>query len=218
MIENQNLIQNYFKENSYVVIKNYLNKDMSNMFYNYCKIKVSSIDFKIEHYTESYNRKWDGGFGEQQVASAYSSYGDVLMDTLLNLSTHNMKLYTNIDLIPTYSYWRLYEKGNDLKRHIDRKSCEISTTLCLGYDISNLKETNYNWPIFVKDKNSGQSKPIYLEPGDMLIYRGCELEHWREPFLGLNHAQVFLHYNENNEENIKNYLDGRPMFGIPKLT
>ena len=62
MIENQNAIQNYFKENSYVVIKNYLNKDMSNMFYNYCKIKVSSIDFKIEDYTESYNRKWDGGF------------------------------------------------------------------------------------------------------------------------------------------------------------
>ena len=59
---------------------------------------------------------------------------------------------------------------------------------------------------------------VNLNQGDMLVYKGNILEHWREPFLGLNHAQVFLHYNENNEENIKNYLDGRPMFGIPKLT
>jgi len=213
----QNEIQNYFKNNDYVVIKNYITKDVASIFYNYCKTKVASIDYKIKHYKENYDRKWDGGFGEQQVISAYASYGDVLMDTLLNLSTHNMKLYTNIDLIPTYSYWRLYEKGNDLKKHIDRKSCEISTTLCLGYDISNLNENNYSWPIFVRDKNTKQPKPIDLEPGDMLIYRGCELEHWRETFLGLNHAQVFLHYNENNEENRKNYLDGRPLFGVPKL-
>jgi len=23
---------------------------------------------------------------------------------------------------------------------------------------------------------------VNLKPGDMLIYRGCNLEHWREPF------------------------------------
>jgi len=48
----------------------------------------------------------------------------------------------------------------------------------------------------------------------MIIYRGCELEHWREPYWGKNHAQVFLHYNEKNGQyDIPN--DGRPILGMP---
>ena len=54
---------------------------------------------------------------------------------------------------------------------------------------------------------------INLKPGDMLIYDGCELEHWREPFKGKVCAQVFLHYNINC--NKSNKFDGRPMLGLP---
>jgi hypothetical protein len=116
-----------------------------------------------------------------------------------------------------YSYWRLYQKDSILKRHLDRKSCEISTTLCLGYDISDVDQNVYpdfDWPMFIKDKNNNEI-PIHLKPGDMLIYRGCEVEHWREPFIGTNHAQVFLHYNDANGENpIAN--DNRRCLGVPK--
>jgi hypothetical protein len=67
--------------------------------------------------------------------------------------------------------------------------------------------------MFVKDIN-GNELPIHMKPGDALIYRGCEIEHWREPFIGNNHAQVFLHYNEKNGDyNIIN--DGRPVLGFP---
>jgi hypothetical protein len=53
-----------------------------------------------------------------------------------------------------------------------------------------------------------------MKPGDMIIYRGCELKHWREPFWGKNHAQVFLHYNEKGGQyDIPN--DGRPILGMP---
>ena len=53
-----------------------------------------------------------------------------------------------------------------------------------------------------------------MKPGDMIIYRGCELEHWREPYWGKNHAQVFLHYNEKGGQyDIPN--DGRPILGMP---
>ena len=51
----------------------------------------------------------------------------------------------------------------------------------------------------------------------MLIYRGCELEHWREAFEGDNCGQVFLHYNEaNSPEGQKNIYDGRPFIGLPQ--
>ena len=57
---------------------------------------------------------------------------------------------------------------------------------------------------------------VDLKIGDMLIYSGCELEHWREPFEGKVCSQVFLHYNHANGPFAQtNLLDGRPLLGIP---
>ena len=41
--------------------------------------------------------------------------------------------------------------------------------------------------------------------GDMIVYRGCEIEHWREKFEGNNHAQVFLHYNNVDNPMVRDY-------------
>ena len=50
----------------------------------------------------------------------------------------------------------------------------------------------------------------------MLIYSGCELEHWREPFEGQLCGQVF-HYNHADGQFAKsNLYDKRPMLGIVK--
>ena len=161
---------------------------------------------------------------DQQVLGSYSKYADWVMETLLMYMIPIMKAKTGMDLIPTYSYTRLYEKGNKLRRHKDRASCEISTTLHLGGD---------EWPIFL-DPSGGDfvineykeiHKPgapkgirIDLKVGDMLIYSGCELEHWREPFEGNVCSQVFLHYNHaNGPFSQTNLLDGRPMLGVPKF-
>jgi hypothetical protein len=136
-----------------------------------------------------------------------------------------MKQQTNLNLIPTYSYARIYEKGSILKRHKDRPSCEISTTLNLGGDA---------WPIFIDPTGSNNvideykniMKPnapagikVDLEPGDMLVYSGCELEHWREEFTGNICAQVFLHYNHvNGQFKDNNLYDKRPLLGLPPFT
>ena len=97
---------------------------------------------------------------------------------------------TNLKLVPTYSYTRLYSYGSVLKRHKDRKSCEISTTLNLGGD---------SWPIYLKKENKKEIK-VNLKPGDMLIYSGCDLEHWRDKFTGNECGQVFLHYNREGKK------------------
>tara|TARA_R100001126_G_scaffold30079_1_gene16656 strand:- start:96 stop:509 length:414 start_codon:yes stop_codon:yes gene_type:complete len=131
---------------------------------------------------------------------------------------------TGLNLVPTYSYARLYKKGDILHRHKDRPSCEISTTINLGGD---------PWPIFIDgtgadnviDERKNIIKPnapegtkVLLEVGDMLVYSGCELEHWREPFEGNVCGQVFLHYNHvNGPFAEKNRFDKRPMLGVPKL-
>ena len=67
------------------------------------------------------------------------------------------------------------------------------------------------WSIYIEPNIE-----INLEQGDMLMYRGCELEHWRDPFEGKNCVQVFLHYNDASNKNAKqNKFDGRPMLGLP---
>lgn len=221
MIDDSTLknIQNYFKENNYVVIKGFLDQNTATLFYNYCINKVKKVDFLTTHGKSEYRPDWDGEFGDPQAPNSYSCYGDCLMDTLGFLSTETIEKYTNLKLIPEYSYWRFYQHGEELKRHRDRESCEISATLCLGYNFSNLsaeEQKTYNWPMFVEDYNNiDNGFPVDLQPGDIIIYKGCELDHWREKFKGLNQAQVFMHYNDANGA-YKKLFDGRPILGIPK--
>ena len=50
----------------------------------------------------------------------------------------------------------------------------------------------------------------------MLIYSGCDLEHWREEFNGDDCGQVFLHYNKSSSKTAKEtYLANRPLLGVP---
>jgi len=132
-----------------------------------------------------------------------------------------MEKATGLKLYPAYTYARIYKKGDELKRHKDRFSCEISTTMNLGGD---------SWPIhlepdstkgfekkngkYVSEKSKGVK--IDLKPGDMLVYSGCELEHWRKKFKGKDCVQVFLHYNNRKTPGSKdNMFDKRLHLGLP---
>ena len=202
----------FYKDNNYVVIKNFISPELARFVYNYCLIRATRAATMVNNRWPDYRPDVDGTFQDQQVPGTYSCYSDPVMETLLSFGHQGMQNITGLRLHMTYSYWRLYKQGDVLKRHKDRPSCEISTTLCLGYDVSNLGY-NYNWPIFVKNKDNIEI-PILLEPGDMVLYKGCILEHWREPFLGNNHAQVFLHYNDKNGK-FNNLYDNRPELGLP---
>jgi len=210
---------NFFKENHWVKIENFINKEVCLLLYHHVILNAKRLSY-LEELDNNYDKNIWGTFDDHQALGDFSKYGDPIFDALLDVCTDQMKTLTDKDLIPTYSYHRLYTTGTELKRHKDRPSCEISTTLCLGYDTSNIdknKYPNWNWPMFVGPRTGEEDTdglPISMKPGDMIIYRGCEIEHWREPFIGNNHAQVFLHYNEKDgEHNIK--YDSRPILGLP---
>ncbi len=195
-----------FQKNHYLVIKQAINKELANFLYNYFSIK-KDVAYTVLHsgfvspYTEYF-----GHWNDSQVPGSFSHYADIAMDTLLLKVQPIMEQHTKIKLIPTYSYTRMYAKGNELKRHKDRSSCEISTTMNLGGDL---------WPIFIKLSNK-KNIQVILEPGDMLVYKGCVLEHWREPFQGDECCQVFLHYNNALSDFAEeNKYDKRPHLGLP---
>ena len=171
-------------------------------------------------YISDFTNEW-GVWNDEQVPNTYSHYADVAMETLLLRTLPIMEKHTKLKLNPTYSYARIYKQGDVLKRHKDRFSCEISTTLNLGGD---------SWPIYLEPKKNvgipdgkkitvstnNKGVKIDLSPGDMLVYRGMELEHWREEFQGKDCAQVFLHYNDQkSNDSDKNIFDKRPHLGLP---
>ena len=207
-----NDIQKHFEQNSYVVIKEVLPLDMCELLYRYTKVKTVSNDHKRTYYPELTSKIWDGDWQSLQAPGIHSVYGDPLFDSLLFLLHPKMEYFIGTKLNYQYSYWRLYQHGSVLDKHKDRISCEISTTLCLGWDSRNLNDENYNWNINLEDENENEIS-VNLNPGDMLIYRGNKLFHWRDKFEGLNHSQVFLHYTDPNTDN--RVYDGREGLGLP---
>ena len=212
-----------FKTKKYQVIRNALDPRLANFIFNYMMLQRDAVDWMIKNNKVNPVNPFMGTRTDQQVPGCYTKYADWVMETLLMYMIPIMKAKTGLELIPTYTYTRLYEKGNILKRHKDRPSCEVSTTLHLGGD---------EWPIFldptgadnVIDERKNIHKPgapkgvrVDLKIGDMLIYSGCDLAHWREPFQGKVCSKVFLHYNHANGPFAKtNLLDGRPLLGVPK--
>ena len=199
-----------FKKNKYQVIKGAISKELADFCYQYFLNKRTVARHLFENKSISPYTTYFGVWNDTQIPETYSHYADIVMETLLQRVKPVMEKESEVKLTETYSYARIYKKGDELKRHTDRDSCEISTTMHLG---------GGEWSIFLEPsgKEGKDGIEVKLETGDMLMYRGCELEHWREPFEGKDCAQVFLHYNDSSTTEAKfNKFDGRPMIGLPK--
>lgn len=185
----------HFEEKKYTIVKNALSKEICDLIYQYTLFDEDQ-DMSLE-------------VGPvPQIHNSHSKYADPMMESLLLKLLPTIEENTGLTLIPTYSYYRVYRPGAELVKHKDRPACEISITLCLGYNYNN-KDIDY--PIIVDGNKVSQV------PGDIVIYRGCEIDHWREVFEapeGTKHSQVFLHYVDANgpfAEECK--FDGRPYIG-----
>jgi len=194
-----------FKTKNYQIIKQIISEDLTDFIYKYFLLKrqVANTLFKSNYISSS--ETIFGIWNDTQVPNTYSNYADIVMETLLCKIHPIMEEITSLKLTPNYSYARIYKEGDILKKHTDRFSCEISTTLNLGGD---------HWPIFLKHNN--KKIKVDLKPGDMLIYKGNILEHWREEFKGDHCAQVFLHYNNVKTKGAaENLFDTRVHLGLP---
>ncbi len=200
-----------FKKNKYQIIKNAISKELAVFIANYFCLQKQVYDTCIK---AKYFSPYEQIIGiyeieNEQVPHTYSCYSDIAMETLLLKCQPKMEEICNLKLIPSYTYARIYKKGDELKRHKDRFNCEISTTMNLGGD---------PWPIYLDPTGEKNKKGIQvdLEPGDMLVYSGCELEHWRNKFKGEECVQVFLHYNNVETKGAEeNRFDKRPHIGLP---
>jgi hypothetical protein len=108
-------------------------------------------------------------------------------------------------VLPAYTYARVYKNGCQLTPHKDRASCEISLSVHLDGD----KE----WALSLTDRKEEQQNFI-MKPGDAVLYLGKEFLHWRDPYDGEYHAQIFLHYVKSRGKYAENYFDRMPAINI----
>jgi hypothetical protein len=162
-----------FKDNGYLIIPKILSGEL--------------LDFIGIH---AYNRAriGDGAWMEDpQVPNTPSFYGDWVMENLSDFLLPKIESASGMKLLPTYTYFRVYKAGDILKKHKDKIGrCEISISM-------SLRKKGNIWPIYITDT------AVMLEEGDAVLYKGCEVVHWREPYTeGTKQAQVFLHYVDAN--------------------
>jgi hypothetical protein len=145
---------------------------------------------------------------DRLVPGTPAAYADPAFEGLLEHLRPRIEALTGYALHPTYSYFRIYKKGDALARHRDRPSCEVSVSLNVG------QTPAAPWPLFVEGAEGPHA--ANLAPGDGLLYRGCERFHWREPYAGSMLVQAFLHYVDRDGPNAGYKFDRRSSLMIPR--
>lgn len=186
-----------FKETGFLVVRNYLDQiGLDNrLLQEYFRLKFSSVSSEPDSLTPG----------------SANYYADVLTETILKLSTPNISQYTGYNLLPSYSFTRLYLKGNILNKHLDRKEAQISGTLCV--DISDEK---YPSEIYMSPtKEESDAVKIILNPGDLCLYDGSKMWHWRNRIKNDWLLQVFLHYVDGDSDKKEFIYDKRSYLAQP---
>ena len=186
----------HFQLQGYMVVRELIVGDLLTVAYCYASLKAGIGRF-------------ESPLGDVQVRGAPAQYADMLMEVLLARSAAKLSAATGLELLPTYSYCRVFGPGSVLHRHRDRPECEITATVCLGY------EGSAPSPLYLQAPSGAVRCVMY--PGDALVYRGCVVEHWREQWDGERQAQVFFHYVDRNGPNAHLIYDGRKGLGLPPV-
>lgn len=201
------IVMQDFTQHGWLTVPNFLDRQMCDTLYQYCRVQAQRIRLKQQHDPAHYNKAWDGTFTDSQAPGNYAFYGDPIQDVVMHQNLDAIMNCVDLELQPAYSYWRLYVEGSDLKNHVDRESCEISVTINLG------QSEVAPWPIHLRTQGGVHS--IGLEPGDALIYRGCDIPHWRDALPKGDCAQVFWHFTDMQGSR-RQVWDGRVGAGVPK--
>jgi predicted 2-oxoglutarate/Fe(II)-dependent dioxygenase YbiX len=198
-----------FEKNRYVHLEGFLDKGS-------CQELTAALKSEVDK----------RGWFDPQCPTSKSIRDSVTFDKLLVDLLPHFEEASGLKLLPTYAYARWYEPGETLKIHRDRPACEVSVTLTLGFD-------GDVWPIYMgkpseqptehrrvdEGKNIVFAKDvgkIKMDVGGAVLYRGCELYHWRDEYSeGKWQAQVFLHYVDANGPHAEWVYDKRGKLSVP---
>jgi len=174
---NKNLV-----DNNYLIIPNFISAYRSN------KLREEFLRFSEDNCLTT-----DNQYSNSRGFYNYISFLEILCE-----KTPKVSEVLEETVLPTYAYSRICENGSTVNPHIDGDACEISLILHLGGDNP--------WKTCIKT-SSGQDQYIILNPGDAMIYLGCEKNYWREKYKGNEYVEVSLHYVRSRGDKFYAYFD-----------
>jgi hypothetical protein len=176
-----------FSKNKFVIVRNFLNPDLVKFLASYFQRAEGGIEAIFE-------RDW----------TSLNAHSDACGDTVMYFIKPAIEENTGLELLPTYSFVRMYRKGDSLGRHKDGKQNQISCTMCI--------ERDADWPLGISDGDKDHS--VILEPGDAVIYQGYAVEHWRDKFSGNRQVQLITAFVEKGgkHDHLRYYSRGEPMY------
>jgi hypothetical protein len=151
----------------------------------------------------------------KQVIEIYGYHYKPLLAFLWGL-TPTIRDATGLDLLPSYSYLRIYQQGDILRVHSDRPACEHSLSLTMDYS------EGVVWPLEIGEQRLDHVQPLApdfgdapfaslaMNPGDALLYKGFHHAHGRtSPNPNRWSAHMFLHWVERGGRHADQAFDGR---------
>lgn len=184
----------HFEKHGCVLVKNFIDAQTIAVVSQYFENKIR-------------RGEWKEFIGKGDPISRFSYYADPLVEVLLLASKEAVEDATGKELLPTYSYSRIYQAGEQLNPHVDRPSCEISVTV-------NVATKGEFSPIYTQYGQNDPEKHV-LSPGDAVVYLGCDVMHWRQPLKdGQLNVQFMLHYVDKHGPHAEYAKDKRHNYGF----
>lgn len=188
------------QKNNYFIIPQAVSTDICQLLADYVQLKAA---------TRPNIRKNDA------LSGTHREYGDPLMETLLGRLLPTVEKIVGKALWPTLSFCYLYKQGSQLNPHKDRSSCEWVASLCIGFASDDGKDSG-NWPLVVESA-SGVPQAVTLQVGDMVLFRGSETQHWRDPYAGAWFVSAIFAYVEKEGPYAEHKFDQRKQLGMPHV-
>lgn len=185
----------------FVLIKNAISKDV-------CKLVAREFRMARDMAALIPNSKKMFPYGDEQVENSFSWYSPLCFEALSDSIIKPIVEKTIGELVyPTYSYARIYYHGATMARHIDRSASEYSVSCCIDVDY------DHKWHLGV-ETIKGEKIYIEQEPGDIILYKGNDVYHWRDAYSGTEQINAFMFYVRANGPKAELKYDTRPLLGM----
>jgi hypothetical protein len=136
-------------------------------------------------------RKGAFPLGDRQSQLRYCMHNEGVARFVHHQLTSVVNQMAGRRLKPSYVYFASYQAGAELQKHIDRPQCEYTVSLCIDFSPEPSRESP--WPLQLE--SASESIVVYQAIGDALLYKGCELAHFRDELPhGCTSTSLFLHY------------------------
>lgn len=159
----------------------------------YClipKITFQTYPYTIDHYVNEINTSL---VFDDQVPTRRSQHNAGLFSAVHSQLADLVQKVANTPLKPSYCYMSVYPKGSILAKHTDRAQCVWNASITFS-------RTDKIWPIYVEGKKGEAA--LYADIGEVVVYRGTEIPHWRKALPEGTATVCFFHFVDQDYQGV----------------